>query len=525
MSNQVYSNNNDPYWLSARGLDKISFNKLTDPPIGYLNKGIIYELTDGKLYFNGSELVTGASSIVAQSLATTTDPVDVASSPAPIAGMVLTTTSETTAVWGSSPPAPSLMTTSNPVDIYTSPSPTVGQVLTATSNTSAEWKNTTAGISPPTGTVGVDEIGVFANSGGTKLNSSYLQLKSYSPNGIVLSNALHTGTYTSSTMFGGNIGCAGANLNGVIVGQSSATGCPNLDKVIIVGNNNLLAGAGYMATGTIIIGNNCINNGSFAGGTYNTAVGNYNLNFLSTGFQNTTIGHLAGYTITTGNRNVMLGQGTGNGLNTGSDNIHVGCTDPISSSESGAIRIGSASQTSAYLAGVYNNTVNNGLSQTVCVDSNNKVYALPIGSATPIGEVYFDNFATPYTIPLTINVPVVLAPVTTLVSSANFTSPAAGQLKYTGSLTSYAQVSVSMSEVLFAGVNSIIEFYILKNALVVPGSHFRKQMPNATDFVSVSFNKVMQFIVNDIITVGCVNLSDGNDLTIGNLNISAIVGR
>jgi hypothetical protein len=59
MSNQVYANNTDPYFLSSRGIDKISFNKNSSPPVAYLDKGILYEMNDGNLYFNGVAISAG----------------------------------------------------------------------------------------------------------------------------------------------------------------------------------------------------------------------------------------------------------------------------------------------------------------------------------------------------------------------------------------------------------------------------------------------------------------------------------
>lgn len=61
MSNQSYANPFDPYWLSSRGINAVNFNKNTSPPVAFFNKGILYELTDGKLYYNGSEVQTSSS--------------------------------------------------------------------------------------------------------------------------------------------------------------------------------------------------------------------------------------------------------------------------------------------------------------------------------------------------------------------------------------------------------------------------------------------------------------------------------
>jgi len=56
MSGQTLASPNDPYYLSSRGVNNVQFRKLSSPPLAYLDRGILYELDDGKLYFNGSAL-------------------------------------------------------------------------------------------------------------------------------------------------------------------------------------------------------------------------------------------------------------------------------------------------------------------------------------------------------------------------------------------------------------------------------------------------------------------------------------
>lgn len=63
MSNQVFGNTSEEsgYWLSSRGLNKIYFNKLTSPPFTLLDKGVMYEMDDGILYFNGNPITAGVT--------------------------------------------------------------------------------------------------------------------------------------------------------------------------------------------------------------------------------------------------------------------------------------------------------------------------------------------------------------------------------------------------------------------------------------------------------------------------------
>lgn len=83
---------------------------------------------------------TPATSTSTNSLNTTTLPVVVSASAAPTAGQVLVATSATNATWQAPPPAVSLATTTLPVNVAASAAPTAGQVLVATSATNATWQ-------------------------------------------------------------------------------------------------------------------------------------------------------------------------------------------------------------------------------------------------------------------------------------------------------------------------------------------------------------------------------------------------
>lgn len=60
-TSSVYSNGLEqkPYWLATTGVDAVSFIKQTTPPLAWFNRGILYELDDGNLYFNGRILEAG----------------------------------------------------------------------------------------------------------------------------------------------------------------------------------------------------------------------------------------------------------------------------------------------------------------------------------------------------------------------------------------------------------------------------------------------------------------------------------
>jgi hypothetical protein len=61
MSAIVGPNNDQFYFLLTNGVERVSFIKLAAPPFAPLNQGVLYELADGKLYYNGNEILTAIS--------------------------------------------------------------------------------------------------------------------------------------------------------------------------------------------------------------------------------------------------------------------------------------------------------------------------------------------------------------------------------------------------------------------------------------------------------------------------------
>jgi hypothetical protein len=81
----------------------------------------------------------------------------------------------------------------------------------------------------------------------------------------------------------------------------------------------------------------------------NTALGAQALEYNTTGSINTALGTAALFSNTTGLNNIAIGSNAGYAI-TGSNNIDIGSTG--SAGESGVIRIGGASQTAVYIAGI-----------------------------------------------------------------------------------------------------------------------------------------------------------------------------
>jgi hypothetical protein len=88
-------------------------------------------------------------------------------------------------------------------------------------------------------------------------------------------------------------------------------------------------------------------------GSDNTALGRNALTANTTGQQNTIIGSSAGAAITTGTNNVMVGFGAGSSTTTGINNIYIDGTNLPPANESNVIRIGNASQTAAFIRGIF----------------------------------------------------------------------------------------------------------------------------------------------------------------------------
>ena len=102
-------------------------------------------------------------------------------------------------------------------------------------------------------------------------------------------------------------------------------------------------------------------------GYHNTAAGFNALFYNHSGNDNTAVGYLALFSNTTGLNNIAIGSNAGNVV-TGSNNIDIG-NEGITG-DGGTIRIG-ATQSAAYIAGIYDNTSVSGLA--VIIDSNGQL--------------------------------------------------------------------------------------------------------------------------------------------------------
>ncbi len=166
------------------------------------------------------------------------------------------------------------------------------------------------------------------------------------------------------------IGYAALNSN-TIGERNTATGRAAM-TFNTTGNNNTADGHDALFSNTTAIRNTAT--GSFAlfsntTGPNNTALGYFALFSNTTGNSNTASGYDALVNNTTGTGNIALGNFAGANLTTGDQNIDIGNVGVAA--EADTIRIGTqGTHTNAYLAGVYQTNIVNGLVVKVDADGH-----------------------------------------------------------------------------------------------------------------------------------------------------------
>jgi hypothetical protein len=109
-------------------------------------------------------------------------------------------------------------------------------------------------------------------------------------------------------------------------------------------------------------------------GRGNTASGYGALLSNTTGIENTATGNFALFLGTTGSNNIALGYQAGYNLTTGSNNIYIGSQGDSSGVESNVTYLGTqGTQTTTYIAGIYNTTTGASGALPVVVDSNGQL--------------------------------------------------------------------------------------------------------------------------------------------------------
>jgi trimeric autotransporter adhesin len=155
--------------------------------------------------------------------------------------------------------------------------------------------------------------------------------------------------------FNGNMNTAygfSALLGNKLSSYNTAVGAAALQSTTN-GSDNTAVGYQALYNNTIGAANTATGEGSLywmAGGFYNTANGYQSLFSLTNGDFNTAVGYAALFSNISGHHNTALGYQAGYNLTTGHYNIDIG--NPGNAGESGIIRIGSISQTNAFIAGI-----------------------------------------------------------------------------------------------------------------------------------------------------------------------------
>ena len=237
------------------------------------------------------------------------------------------------------------------------------------------WRNTTTG----------DTVIWYLNSGGTFASSTDLGVvpaawtvagtgyfgptSGQQPPDVVVSDSWQNTAMGTAALAADTPYTVHVNQYGQF---NTATGSYALSQNT-TGSDNTAVGFQALAYNTLGMDNTAL--GALAldvsTGFQNTATGAYALGYNMSGNYNTAMGANALYANSTGNNNIAIGTGAGYSLTTGSNNIDIGNAGVAG--ESGVIRIGTvttspATQTAAYIAGIYGNTASGGL--PVVINSN-----------------------------------------------------------------------------------------------------------------------------------------------------------
>jgi hypothetical protein len=285
-----------PYWLSENGVKSVSFNKQAAPPLAYFDKGIMYELNDGNLYYNGTRLNGGGGGDVSGPGVSTVDSFALFDD---TVGTTLKSTTQRLRDQG-----------------------TYGLRITGDN---AGFETTLVYADDVNVGLGVD---VFGSSLTTGLEN------------VAIGNDCMTAITTAE----GNTAVGRAALNGIVdglfnvaIGNRAMQNSQTAESNIAIGayalrqcDNVCNIGIGY-ETGS-----------SLTSGDRNTAVGHSALLSCATGSKNTVYGSESLQGLTSGNRNVAVGSECLQTLETGSDNVCVGrnCGNAYVGAETGNILIG-----------------------------------------------------------------------------------------------------------------------------------------------------------------------------------------
>jgi len=187
--------------------------------------------------------------------------------------------------------------------------------VSGTDSTAA--RNTAYGLTTLDAITTGDDNTVMGHAAGTALQDG-------AENVAIGTNSMAAATSAGqNTCVGHNSGAAlsSGSLYNVLLGHGAGAS-------MTTGNRNIAIGVSSMdgfdtEAHNLGIGVSALG-GSVAGGEYNTAIGNYTLDALTSGDANTVVGYNAGTALTTGNENVLVGNEAGLAITEGINNVCVG---------------------------------------------------------------------------------------------------------------------------------------------------------------------------------------------------------
>jgi hypothetical protein len=136
-------------------------------------------------------------------------------------------------------------------------------------------------------------------------------------------SALNTGTQNTIVGKGALASASSAGSN-TAIGWNAAYAVTTGTTAITAIGDGAYNSAGDTETHNMAIGVNAMAAGSLAGAEYNTAIGNYALDAVTSGDSNTTVGYNCATRLTTGNFNQFYGEQAGQHVTTGNHNTGIG---------------------------------------------------------------------------------------------------------------------------------------------------------------------------------------------------------
>jgi hypothetical protein len=173
------------------------------------------------------------------------------------------------------------------------------------------------------------------------------------------------------------------------------------------------------------------------------------------------IGDSSLQSLVSGSSNIAIGFSAGSYLQTGNNNVYISNTEVITS-ESNKIRLGNGQHNEVFINGIYYTMSSTGDKRSVYCDANGKLTTTFSSNVIPMGEIYYKNPVTD-TRTLSIGVAAQISVPGGLFYNTQFTSPSNSQLQFTGAYTRYANINATISCVIDAGTNQLLNFELRKN--------------------------------------------------------------